>query len=349
MRHGIIAMAVLTALTSQACIWDSDTLADEKRKSPELASLILASRPAPDTNALLKRVQKLKANPREEDPAWWNDLAGAYLRLGHPQEAATLLEPLLTRFPDDYAIHANLGTAYHLLGRYEEAEREIARDLELNPNGHFGLEVYHLALLQYLSRDREYQSRHVYVDEYTPSFLTGHIFGISPAISWAEASAPAASEEIKSKLAIEQEGYKKDQLIFQLAKLDAPPTYQRKWSLGNDPKFENGVRYMAELNANQPAAFVMLGMACLKKQDLHLAAAAFERAISLGSQQADRLRTKVAEVRDHIAKAGGHHRLSLGRWYRWAPEAGLALTVLALGTALLISVRKARGNRGTCH
>ena len=150
MVRALVAISMLMPLAAaRACIWDSDTLADEKRKSPHIAALILGSKRATtDTNALLKRINTLKANPRENDPAWWNDLAGAHLRLGNAQEAASLLEPLLSQFSEDYGIHANLGTAYHLLGRYAEAEREIARDLELNPDAHFGLEVYHLALLQ---------------------------------------------------------------------------------------------------------------------------------------------------------------------------------------------------------
>jgi tetratricopeptide (TPR) repeat protein len=96
---------------------------------------------------------------------------GAYIRVGEPAEAVKLLEPARDRFPNDYGVRANLGTAYHLLGRYAEAEKEIAKDLEINPNAHFGLEKYHLALLQYLSRDRDYQSRHLYIDEWTGEFF----------------------------------------------------------------------------------------------------------------------------------------------------------------------------------
>ena len=29
------------------------------------------------------------------------------------------------RFANDYGVHANLGTAYHLMGRYADASREI--------------------------------------------------------------------------------------------------------------------------------------------------------------------------------------------------------------------------------
>ena len=77
-------------------------------------------------------------------------MPGACLRLGQPREVVKLPEPLREKFANDHGFLANLGTAYHLLGRYPEAEREIARDLEINPDAHFGLEKYHLALLQYL-------------------------------------------------------------------------------------------------------------------------------------------------------------------------------------------------------
>ena len=124
-----------------ACIWDADTLADEKKSHPTMAAAILGNPPdLGDPAKLRKRIAELNAKRRENDAAWWNDLAGAHIRLGESQKAATLLESVLTRFPDDYGIHANLGTAYHLLGRYAEAEKEIGRDLEINPEAHFGLE-----------------------------------------------------------------------------------------------------------------------------------------------------------------------------------------------------------------
>jgi len=157
---------------AQACRWDSDTLKDEKKQHPTLARAILEpTNEVTDVAALMARIKRLRSNPEKGDPAWWNDLAGAYLRLGQPLEAVKTLEPVTNRFSTDYGIHANLGTAYHLLRRYEDAEREIARDLEINPEAHFGLEKYHLALLQYLIRNDSYRLRHVYVDEFTQAFL----------------------------------------------------------------------------------------------------------------------------------------------------------------------------------
>ncbi len=111
----LIAASLLNSIVAEACIWDADTLWQEKWKSPELAKIILGkASDLPNPIPLRERIKKLLAGPRENDPAWWNDLAGAHLRLGEAKQAAELLEKVVARFPNDYGIHANLGTAYHL-------------------------------------------------------------------------------------------------------------------------------------------------------------------------------------------------------------------------------------------
>ena len=260
----VVAFVIFAVLSSRsdACIWDRDSVAEEKKKSPELAAVILGPPPAPVATAPLEaRIKHLEAEPNETSAGWLNDLAGAYLRLGKAREVVQLLEPVVSRFPNDYGIHANLGTAYHLLGRYKEAEREIARDLQINPNGHFGLEKYHLALLQYLSRDEVYRKNHVYVDEFTPAFFS----------EWNS--------------------------------LELMPSVR---NLKNHPKLREGVIYMATLNPKEPACFVMAGIVALHSpdspyaRDLNLAAAAFEKAIKLGSLQRDVLAERVKLIRSHI-------------------------------------------------
>src|SRR5256885_3835910 len=111
-------MLSLSHEVTRACIWDSKTLGDEKKKDPTLAQAILSPTvEAPDAKSLTDRIQKLRSAPKESEPWWWNDLAGAHLRLGQPAEAVKILEPLTNKFAGDYGVHANLGTAYHLLGR----------------------------------------------------------------------------------------------------------------------------------------------------------------------------------------------------------------------------------------
>lgn len=163
MKPRLLLISLATTVTVFGCMWDARTLSDEKKARPDLASIILnAGKPKPVDPSLRQDLERLRAHPEPENVDWINNLAGTYLRLGQPSEAAILLEPARDQFPENYGTRANLGTAYHLLGRYAEAEKEIAKDLEINPDAHFGLEKYHLALLQYLARDQDYQRRHLY-------------------------------------------------------------------------------------------------------------------------------------------------------------------------------------------
>ena len=307
-----IGCAVLGAGDLAACIWDADTLGQERRAHPKMADAILGpTAKAPDPAPLRQRIQQLLQNRRDDDPTWWNDLADAHLRLGQPLEAARLLEPVLQKFETNYGVHANLGTAYHLLGRYQEAERQIARDLEINPEAHFGLEKYHFALLQYLSRDTNYQYRHVYVDEFTESFLQGGIRAytrpMAMPVDGGETNA-AQRVELEDELrrlpaSGEDAQLERRHFLHALANLDTPPTYGERWDLGTDPKLEEGVIYMASLNPREPACFVMLGVKSLRNRDLNLAIKAYERAIQLGSPQRDLLQSRIDSLRAHIHKA----------------------------------------------
>lgn len=339
-------------VTAQACLWDSDSLADEKKSHPTLAAAILGNPPdLGDPTKLRQRIADLQSNRHESDPAWWNDLAGAYIRLGEAQRAVELLETVITRFPDDYGIHANLGTAYHLLGRYADAEREIARDLAINPDAHFGLEKYHLALLQYLMRDEQYQQRHVYIDEFSIAFIRYR----APILSYPQFAGAFSSNSNESqalRIELEQEyaalvntnspdsAYASQRVLTELVALDPLPSYRERWDLAANTNLLSGVIYMAELNPRQPACFVMLGVLAAKQRDLNLARAAFEKAIVLGSPQGPLLESKVASIREHIGKARSHRN---GIWF----VLGIAcvatmLAILALRAIVRFFKKKSR-------
>ncbi|HEY1173279.1 MAG TPA: tetratricopeptide repeat protein [Verrucomicrobiae bacterium] len=296
-----------------ACIWDGDTLEDDVRKNPTLADAILNPKPPQvDRTKLMARLSELSGDRKENDPEWWNNVAGTYLRLGQAAEAVKLLEPVVSRFENNYGIHANLGTAYHLLGRYAEAEKHIARDLELNPDAHFGLEKFHLALLQYLAKPKEYQSRHLYVDEFTEVVFDKYgVVRIRPMplerSGMSGASAPIAELEAELQAMIKkgESGEKLVALLQQLAMTDELPAYAAKYDLAKDPKFQEGVIYMATLNPKEPACMAMLGMAALYNQDLNLAKKAFERAIAMGSPMEPVLKFKIEQIVEHLKEADG--------------------------------------------
>jgi len=310
----IVVLFGFAGLT-QACIWDAKTLWAEKHDHPTLAQAILHPKTEkPDTNSLLQDLAKFKAAPNTNDPMWWNNLAGTYLRLGQPQEAVRILEPLTNRFPNDYGVHANLGTAYHLLGRYAEAEREIRRDTEINTNAHFGLEKYHLALLQYLCRDEKYRFRHLYVDEFSLPFVIGppRIDVALRAYANPPSNENQTNSEGPSPLEIKLDKFMRTypgeplngDLVWSLQNLitdDAPPPYRQKWDLSSDPKLDDGVIYMATLNPQQPACWTMLGTLGLYHRDYHLAKVAFEKAITLGSIQTPILKLQLQRIEQQIS------------------------------------------------
>lgn len=305
---------MLFALTAQACIWDADTLVQEKWRSHDLSAAILAEPSVPENPAKFQeRIKNLEANRDENNPDWWNNLAGAYIRLGQPKIAVKLLEPVVAKFPNDYGIHANLGTAYHLLGRYADAEKEIARDLEINPDAHFGLEKYHLALLQYLVRDTDYKKQHVYVDEFSRALqkpgtlFLGRPEGMLDSLN-TNALEMARINDLAKDLVGDSENEKTNRWEWkEIQDLKsqgyAPPPYRFKWDLAGDTNFFAGVIYMAQMNPREPACFEMLGIAARKKRDYNLAVAAFERSITLGSPKSEILQEKIESLRHFISES----------------------------------------------
>src|SRR3954463_15968602 len=220
---GLIPFGIplVCGLNLEACIWDAVTLKEERARRPNLAQAVEGQQnQANDIAGLRVKIQKLEASP-QDSAEWLNELAGSYLRIGEPRRAVALLEPALNRFPTNYGVHANLGTAYHLLGDYKAAEREIAKDLEINPQAHFGLERYHLALLQYLVRDLKYQQDHVYLDEWSEAFTQDSAVWMSHYVN--RSTGLFSHERARSA-----------------PSPDTPPGYLAKWDLASDPKFEEG-------------------------------------------------------------------------------------------------------------
>ena len=339
----LVVLLALFALDAQACIWDADSLAHKKSRSKDLASAILGKPPPPDDPQKLRaHIAELETHRNETDANWWNNLAGAHLRLNEPEEAVKILEPVVAKFPNDYGIHANLGTAYHLLGRYPEAEKEIARDLEINPDAHFGLEKYHLALLQYLMCDAKYQSRHVYVDELTAAFLIsrkgrmdareGEAISSSAELDYTNGLAQAEMDLARSSSTnFSNWNYGMFELLAEVSALDEKPAYRKNWNLAENTNLEAGVIYMSQMNPKQPAALEMLGVVAWNNRDYNLAVSAFEKAIALGSPKSDLLRVKIADLKVYIT--GSEHS-------RRSDENAMVLgfIVVCLGSSLLILV-----------
>lgn len=83
-------------------------------------------------------------------PEMFDDLAVAYEKLGNSDKAIEIMLQKGREYPGIYTTHANLGTFYIHAGRYREGITEIDKALEINPDAHFGRELYQKYLVEYL-------------------------------------------------------------------------------------------------------------------------------------------------------------------------------------------------------
>lgn len=77
-----------------------------------------------------------------------SDYSVALMYLGRANEAVELLEQLEKEKTGQYFIAANLGTAYELAGKNEQALRWINEGIRRNPHSHEGTEWLHVKILE---------------------------------------------------------------------------------------------------------------------------------------------------------------------------------------------------------
>lgn len=171
MRGGL-AIAVLTwACTSNACIWDRDTLGDEARGLPTVLDAIVGRvelNPPLYYEMRLERVSE-EVRAGASDLGLLDDAAVACDRLGRSEEGLEWLEKkrlaLLRKGgkeegDDWYRFYANRGTLKaHLwasqtdksdMTRLRAGISDLERCIEINPDAHFGRERAQVAILHAL-------------------------------------------------------------------------------------------------------------------------------------------------------------------------------------------------------
>lgn len=135
-----------------ACLWDSDTLEEERRQFPSVLELItgkfLRHSPAFYEWRIEDRKKRIEKEP--ENVALYDDLAVAYEKTGQTDLAIETILKKEEISPGLYETYANLGTFYIHAGRLEEGLKEIEKAIEINPDAHFGREVYQKLLVEYV-------------------------------------------------------------------------------------------------------------------------------------------------------------------------------------------------------
>lgn len=149
----VIAFVVLVFPTmAAACLWDYDTLQQERSRFPTALELMTGRFPRHSPEfyrwRLEDRKQKLAASAAT--PELLDDLAVSYDKLGDPAQAIATMLDCERQFPGRYETAANLGTFYFHAGQFQEGIPHIERAIQINPDAHFGREVYQLKLVKYL-------------------------------------------------------------------------------------------------------------------------------------------------------------------------------------------------------
>ncbi len=142
----------LVAIFGISCLWDNDTIEMERQKFPEVYDLLTGNflRHSEDYYKwrIQDRTEKLKSDPK--NPHLYDDLAVAYSKLNQDKKAIEIMKEKEKITPGLYETYANMGTFYLHDGQLEKGIQYIEKAIEINPEAHFGREVYQKYLAEYL-------------------------------------------------------------------------------------------------------------------------------------------------------------------------------------------------------
>ncbi|WP_339746049.1 hypothetical protein [uncultured Rubinisphaera sp.] len=135
-----------------ACLWDYDTLTMERLEFPDTLELITGKFLRHSSEFYEWRIQDRKQK-LEQDPsvlAYYDDLAVAYDKTGQHQLAIETMQAKNSIEPNLYETEANLGTFYIHSGQLEQGIEHINKAIAINPEAHFGREIYQQDLVNYV-------------------------------------------------------------------------------------------------------------------------------------------------------------------------------------------------------
>lgn len=159
MKTKLLALIVglFVSIHTFACMWDNDTYEMEKQEFPEVMELItgqyLRHSPYYHEWRIKDRTEKLKHYP--DSVELYDDLAVSYSKLHKNKEAIQLMYQKDSIAGGLYETYANLGTFYLHDGNFEKGLEYIKKAIEINPDAHFGREIYQQKLAEYILLKQE--------------------------------------------------------------------------------------------------------------------------------------------------------------------------------------------------
>ncbi|HUE74533.1 MAG TPA: hypothetical protein VMP01_26940 [Pirellulaceae bacterium] len=166
-----LVLVFLIPAAALACLWDSETLKQERSRFPSTLELItgkfLRHSPAFYEWRIKDRQEKLKTDPK--NVGYYDDIAVSYEKIGQHDKA---IETILAKEeiqPGLYETYSNLGTFYILAGDFEKGLPYIDKALAINPDAHFGREKYQKWLVEY-AMTRMKDGKLVFPMSYKPDY-----------------------------------------------------------------------------------------------------------------------------------------------------------------------------------
>jgi hypothetical protein len=149
---GVLSLISLFPGESLACGWHYETIRAEAKSLPCTRNVVSNAWPAYPKTLLQMKAKIARAtlillptslralDELAVSSILLKDLPAAHCALMRRKELA----------PDAYATHANLGTYYTFSGELEKATQHVKATLAEDPQAHFGRELDHLKLIEYL-------------------------------------------------------------------------------------------------------------------------------------------------------------------------------------------------------
>ena len=97
-----------------------------------------------------------KVKEGTDDFKTWSNIALNLMKLGQVDSSIQILKPLLGKYPNEYNLIANLGTAYELNGQLDSALYYINKGFKLNPTSHLKSEWVHISILEAKIQERRH-------------------------------------------------------------------------------------------------------------------------------------------------------------------------------------------------
>ncbi|MBO6515541.1 MAG: hypothetical protein JJ975_03230 [Bacteroidia bacterium] len=146
------SLLFLVIVSALACFWDTDTLAMERQQFPSVLELLSGKflRHSPEYHYWRIRDREKRIEKHPEKISLYDDLAVSLSKIGDDTRAIKVIKTKDSIAPGLYETYANLGTFYIHNGQLDKGIVAIDKAIEINPEAHFGREIYQRHVAEYV-------------------------------------------------------------------------------------------------------------------------------------------------------------------------------------------------------